>query len=61
MPDSFQESADGVNCGYQSYVSGDNYFNLMVKQGTNVLKCQIKNQQIVINGVDTAIRALKSN
>ena len=31
-PAIIQKSADGISCGYQTYVKNDNYFNLMVNR-----------------------------
>ena len=61
VPSIVQQSADGINCGYQTYVKNDNFFNLMVKQGTNVLRCTMKNSNIVLNGIDTIINSLQAN
>ncbi len=58
MPAVFVKSTSGVNCGYQSYTTNDDYFSLMMKDGTNVLSCNMTGQKIIITGLSPVLEKL---
>jgi hypothetical protein len=51
IPSIVTQSKQGVNCGYQSWNSNDDYFNLMMKDGTNVLNCNMTGQKLQVSGL----------
>ena len=60
LPALIKASADGINCGYQTYNKADDYFNLMVKQGSNTLLCKLNSDKIVVTGIDKVLSTLKA-
>jgi hypothetical protein len=60
IPSIITQSKAGVTCGYQPYVSGDNYFSLMLKDGTNALPCNMTGQKLMITRLTPIISNLSS-
>jgi hypothetical protein len=58
VPSIIAQSADGVTCAFQTYQADDNYFSLMIKQGSNSLTCQMDAQRLVISGLTSVMTAL---
>lgn len=61
IPSIISQSANGINCGYQAYAANDNYFNLMIKEGTNPVSCNMTGQKITISGLTNVMSSLTSN
>ena len=61
LPDELEASETGVTCGYQEYKRNYNYFQLMIKDGTNPLTCSINAQSLTIEGVKTLLTGLTTN
>lgn len=55
VPSDIVASEAGIACGYQNYIQVDNYFNLKLKEGTNILSCAINGQKITISGLTTVL------
>ena len=60
VPSAITQSKAGINCGYQAWNAQDNYFNLMMKDGTNPLICNMTGQKIIISGLATLLSNLSS-
>lgn len=61
LPYGFAQSTSGINCGYQSFIANDDYFNLMMKDGTNKLSCVMIGQTISIRDLTTILGNLTDN
>lgn len=60
VPSGITQSHSGIACGYQAWVANDNYFNLLIKDGTNVLTCSMVSQKITISGLTKVLGNLTS-
>lgn len=58
LPDILTPSASGLVCGYQAYVSPDNFFNLMKQYGTNELTCELSGQKLLLKGLTTVLSSV---
>lgn len=55
LPSTIVKSTSGINCGYQSYSANDDYFNLMMKDGSNKLNCEMIGQTISITDITSIL------
>lgn len=60
VPTAITQSQTGVNCGYQTWNTQDDYFNLMMKDGTNTLNCNMTGQKLIISGLTNLLGNLSS-
>jgi hypothetical protein len=58
VPSVIVKSTSGLNCGYQNYTAVDDYFSLMLKNGTNMLSCNMTGQKITITGLSSILEKL---
>lgn len=61
IPSIITQSKEGVNCGYQAWNPQDDYFNLMLKDGTNSLNCNMTGQKLLISQLSTILGNLSIN
>lgn len=55
LPSTIVQSTSGISCGYQSYNADDDYFGLMMRDGTNQLTCDMIGQTISIKDITTIL------
>jgi hypothetical protein len=61
VPSGLTQISTGIICGWQSWTPTDNYFNLMIKQGTNSLACTMIGQTITVSGLTSILTNLSSS
>lgn len=61
FPDIITGNANGFICKHQPYAPNYNYFDLTVKEGTNIVLCQIKGQKVEISNLTEVMYQLTSN
>lgn len=61
MPSIITPSAGGISCGSQLYNADYSYFDLMIREGTNKIACEMIGQKIVISGLSNVLGNLSAN
>jgi hypothetical protein len=61
LPSSIIASKNGIKCSCQPWNNNDNYFNLMLQQGTNVVDCSMTGQSISISNLTKPLASLSSD
>lgn len=58
VPSVITKSSAGLSCNYYNFQPNDDYFNLMLLQNQNTLKCEMKGQKLTIYNLSIPLKNL---